>query len=215
MDVVDVFTITTGIVLASAALFAYLIQRARYLREFEPDLELTWPEVIQIIEMPHSLKEFWAVSIDLGVHNISNNPATGLRWQCELEIFPERGRASYIETTFSNYLPISPSEILPGREIVVPVYIGWNLAKGLYEKLHSWEEPIETEKAGFRVSITIEYYSRPEILMFIIWPFGLGRKKYQRDIEGWWGFTHGVPTRSGKPRFVSLPWRFPEESLQI
>ncbi len=39
---VAVFTITTGVVLGMAALLAYLVQRARYLRESAPDLEVSW-----------------------------------------------------------------------------------------------------------------------------------------------------------------------------
>lgn len=82
------FGIITGIVLAVAATLAFLIQRARYLREIEPDLELSWPTNIRISQLSHSLKQFWAFYIDIEVENKSRNHAYNLIYEVELSIFP-------------------------------------------------------------------------------------------------------------------------------
>ena len=70
MDVTIFSAATTGI-LALAAILAYLVQRARYLREIEPDLELKWPDGIRVTEMSTTLKESWAFYIDVEVENRS------------------------------------------------------------------------------------------------------------------------------------------------
>ena len=57
----SIISIITTTVLAVAAIFIFLVERARYLREIEPDVELKWPENIQVSQMSQSLKEFWAI----------------------------------------------------------------------------------------------------------------------------------------------------------
>ncbi|GAI38525.1 unnamed protein product, partial [marine sediment metagenome] len=44
----NIFTAITTTILAIAAILAYLVQRARYLKEIEPDLDLEWPTSIRV-----------------------------------------------------------------------------------------------------------------------------------------------------------------------
>lgn len=202
-----------GIVLATAALLAYLIQRARYLKENEPDLELIWPEKIRPNQMQPTLKNFWSLYIDLEVVNRSANHACDLRWEIKLDIFPRRGGSRFFGAKYTDTLRLHPKELLAGRRVVIPVYVGWNLYPGLYEQLQAWPDSIEVEDAGFQASITLKYFTRRELLMFApMPPWNWGRKQYKREVQGSWGF---VTNQDTDPPYVSQPWRFPEESLRI
>ena len=205
-----IFTILTGTVLALAALFAYFIQRARYLRETEPDLELTWPNSVRVGQMSHTLKEFWSLHIDVEAENKSKNHAEDLRWEVEVTIFPERGRSYGLVTKYSDILRLHPPKLLAGRRCVIPVYIGWNYAQDLYDQLQSRPGSLEVVDAGFHATVTVNYFTKREFLMFVLCPWNRGREKYKRSIEGWWGF---LIDQNVSPPYVSRPWEFPKESL--
>lgn len=201
-----------GIVLALAALLAYLIQRARYLKETEPDLELIWPENIRLSQMQHTLKNFWSLYIDLEVVNQSKNHADDLQWEAELDIFPQRGGSTCLRAKYIDTLRLHQKELLAGRRIMIPVYVGWNLYRGLYEQLQSWPGSLEVENAGFEASITLKYFTKRELLMWTLMPpWNCGRKQYKRKIKGSWGF---IIDRNIEPPYIPKPWQFPEESLR-
>ena len=207
----SIISIITTTVLAVAAIFVFLVERARYLREIEPDIELKWPENIQVSQMSQSLKEFWAIYINVEVKNISKNHAEDLDYQVELGIFPQRGKASYINTQFPNRVRTHPAAILAGRSVAVPVYIGWNLIPGLYERLQAETSPLNVTNAGFKASITFSYFSRRELILWLLVPWKLGRVKYKRTILGWWGFESN---KDEAPYYFSKSWQFPKELLE-
>jgi len=204
MDI-PMISITTTAILAVAAIFAFLIQRARYLREIEPDLELKWPENIRVSQMNQSLKEFWAIYIDVEVKNISKNHAENLVYEVDLVIFPRRGKASCIENQFVDRLRTSPPTLLAGRTVTVPVYIGWNLIPGLYEQLHSKNDSLDVRNAGFQTTVTISYSSRREAILWLLVPWKLGRVRYKRTVTGSWGF---IFKEDVSPYYFSKRWQF-------
>jgi len=207
----SIISIITTTVLAVAAVFVFLVERARYLREIEPDIELKWPENIQVSQMSQSLKEFWAIYINVEVKNSPKNQVEELDYQVELGIFPQRGKASYINVQFPDFLRTHPASILAGRSVVVPVYIGWNLAPGLYEHLQAEIGPLNVTNAGFKASITFSYFSRRELILWLLVPWRFGRVKYERTISGWWGFEFN---KDVAPYYFSKSWQFPNESLE-
>jgi len=199
--------ITTGI-LAVAAMLAYLVQRARYLREGEPDLELEWPDSIRVVEMSPTLKNFWALYIDIEVKNKSKNHAEDLRYEVELKIFPQRGKPSFLSEKINGILQMHPAEVLAGRKITIPVYHGSNVAINLQKQLNSWDGSMNVKEAGFMATVTISYFSKRELLL---WFLGKpGRIKYTRQISRNWGFQ--VDEKTKFPH-ITLPWQFPNKSL--
>jgi hypothetical protein len=208
-----VFSILTGVILTLAAILTYLIQRARYLREIEPDLDLTWPTSVRVEQMAPTLKEFWSMYIDIKVVNKSDNHATDLRPVIHLDIFPSRGDGHVLSAELRELLRLHPEDLLARRETVVPVYVACNTLGGdeLYRQIQSWGGAVEVEKAGFEAAITLEYSSHPDLALWVLLPpWNAGRKKYRRTVRGSWGFV--VQDRADPP-YVSRPWHFPEKSL--
>ncbi len=209
MDTIIFSAVTTGI-LALAASLAYLVQRARYLREIEPDLKLKWPNRIRVIEMSTTLKEFWAFYIDIEVENVSRNHAEDLRYEVDLQIFPQRGKARFLREKIHDAVRIHPTDVLAGRKIIIPVYSGSNVARDLQEQLDSWDGSMNVGGTGFMTTVIISYSSKRELLLWFLIPWKLGRVKYTREISGSWGFQ--VDEKVIHPH-ISLPWQFPKKSL--
>ena len=196
----NIFTAITTTILAIAAILAYLVQRARYLREIEPDLDLEWPTSIKVGKLGSTLKEPWSFFIDIEVENISKNHAEDLRYDLNLYIFPDHTKSKSIRGKFLDLYRFQRHEILAGRKYPILVYASPGLSKGLQEKIDSWGSPINVEDVGFIAVVTMSYFSRQELLL---WFLGKrGRVEYTREISGMWRFKFNEKTKS----YDSTPW---------
>ena len=101
----------TEIVVIVAAVLVYLIQRAKYLRDIEPDLELKWTGKIRIVKMSPNLAEFWAYYIDVQVENVSKNRANDMQFNVDLGLFPERGLPDYMQSECPQRPRMHPEEL--------------------------------------------------------------------------------------------------------
>jgi len=206
MDTV-LFNTIVGVVLAIAAIFAFLLQRARYLREIEPDLELTWAKRIRVEKMVSFLTEFWAYYIDVNVENKSKNHAQDMLFSVELWVFPERGKPTILQDKFPLIPRLFNPELMAGRASVIPIYVGLNYTRGLYDQLEAWCEPISFDVSGFHTIINLEYYSNRELLLFFLIPWGFGRKKFKRRISLDYGFE--AIKEGKKTLYVAKKWEHP------
>ena len=180
----NIFSIITTGILAIAAILAYLVQRARYLREIEPDLELKWPERIRVVRMGSELREGFSFYIDIELENRSRNHAYGLVYEVDLSIFPERGKPSFIEAKIHDLLKYHQSEILAERKDIIPIYIGTNIELNQWDRLIDWDKEIIINKAGFQANVSIKYFSKRELLLWLLIPWEFGRLKCIRTIFG-------------------------------
>ena len=205
MDTV-LFNTIVGVVLALAAIFAFLLQRARYLREIEPDIELTWAKRIRVEEMASSLKECWAYYIDVNVENKSRNHAKDMLFSIELWVFPERGRPRVLQDKFPLIPRLHDSELMAGRTIDIPIYVGLNYTRKLYNQLEDWGKSIGFDVCGFHTIIHLEYYSNRELLLFFLIPWRFGRKKLKRSVSLEYGFA--AIQKGDKTVYVARKWEF-------
>jgi len=196
----NIFTAITTTILAIAAILAYLVQRARYLREIEPDLDLVWPASIRVGKLGPTLQESWRFYIDIKVENVSKNHAEDLIYDLELRIFPDRTKPETIRGKFVDLYRFQRHEILAGRTYTIDVYASPGLSKGLQKGLDSRSSPVNVAEAGFAAIVTMSYFSRREMLLWFLWK--RGRVKYTRQISGMWRFQFDEKTQS----YESTPW---------
>ena len=198
----SIFSAIATSVLAIAAFLAYLVQRARYLREIEPDLDLEWPDSIRVGGLGNTLREPWSFYIDIKVENISKNHAENIRYNVNLNIFPNHVKSKIIRGKIYDKLRLHPEDILAGRKGTIPVYASSHLAGDLQKNIESCDSPVNVADVGFMAIVTVSYFSRRETLLWFL--FKLGRVKYAREISGMWRFLFNEKTKS----YVSTPWDF-------
>ena len=215
---VAIFTISSGLVLALAAVLAYLVHRARYLRETDPDLQVTWtgkvtfpPPAGELHPLSEDLRKGWTFWIELRVENRSQTPGQRLRMEGQLVLDLDRSREKGLSGIFEEnvWLPFTlhiMPEILPGRTEHCDVLFSSSFLKDPW-RLYNWPEPILTEKVGFWMQFDVEYYTPRELLMFFLWPLGLGRKKCRRRVSGGMKF---VPQEGADQLYEAQPWRLGE-----
>jgi len=207
MDAYIFTAITTG-VLAIAAILAYLVQRARYLREIEPDLDLEWPNGIRVGQLGHTLREPWSFYIDIKVENVSKNHAEDVRCYLNLYIFPEHVKSEIIRGKIR--VPrFERHDILAGRESTMTVYVGSRIAEGLQKEINSWDGPVNVADAGFIAVVNVTYFSRQELLLWFL--FKRGRVEYNRKISEMWRFQFNKKTKS----YDSMLWYFENHEWNI
>jgi len=207
-----VFTTITGIIVAHAAILAYLLQRARYLREIEPDVELTWTNRFEGIQFKQSLDNFWCFYIPVKVENKSKNHAKDLTFNVELLVFPRRERPNFVKP---KYYPLNFNRNLYARRTEEElVYIGLNFVPDLVDELQPWSSSLDIENAGFDVTIKLEYFSNRELLLFLVqppWHFGIERYKRELRLR----FYFDKISKKGKISYLPIIWSHPEENLPI
>jgi hypothetical protein len=199
---INIFTAITTVIFALAAILTYLVQRARYLREIEPDLDFEWPTSIRVGALGSTLQESWRFYIDIEVENVSKNHAEDLRYEVSLNIFPNHAKSNHIRGNICDKLRLHPHDILAGRKDTIPVYASSNLATDLQKYLNSWDSPVNVTEVGFIAIVTMSYFSRRELLLWFL--FKRGRVRYTREISGMWRFLFNEKTKS----YVSTPWDF-------
>lgn len=205
------FSIVASIVLPIAAILAFLVQRARYLREIEPDLELHWPETIRIAEISSTYNDFWGFYIDLEIENLSQNHSYDIDYHVDLTIFLKRNKPAIIQTRCSSIIRPYNTCLLASRKMVIPVYCGSNNAEDLQKKLKRYDQ-VFIKDSGIESTVTIKYTSQRELLLYTMLPFwDWGKKKYTRKITRYWGFR--CQTNTGIP-YSSANWQFPNEALE-
>jgi len=195
---------TTAIVILVAAVVLFVIQRARYLREIEPDLELTSADRIRVDTMSSTVDQSWAYYIYVNVKNVSKNRATDMLFKVVLWIFPERGGARFLEIKYPLFPGFHQTELRPERTMEVPVYVGPNYATGLKEELERWGRPVSHNRCGFYTRILLEYYSNRELLLLLLAPWSGGRIRYKREIDLRYAFE--PLERDGRTQYVPRRW---------
>ena len=210
----NIYSLITTSILALAAILAYIVQRARYLREIEPDLELKWPDSIRVVRMSPDLKEGFAFYIDIKIENLSKNHAQDLKCEVDFKIFPHREKPQVISGKIRPPLLLLSPEILAERVTSIPIYIGTNIATELWDPLDSWNSKIDSRKAGFTAEININYFGKRELLLWFLVPWKFGRVKYTRSIFGaWWVEFDARSKPPHKTRYWEHP-SLPRETIQ-
>lgn len=208
----NVFSLIITGILAIAAMLAYLVQRARYLREIEPDLELKWPDGIRVARMGSELREGFAFYIDIEVENRSRNHAEDLRYEVDLRLFPNRDKPQFIAVRIHKFLGLHPDEILAGRKAIIPIYVGTNIELSQWDKLIDWGNEIVINKVGFTADIRISYSSKHELLLWFLIPWKFGRLKCIREILGAWSFEIN---KKVEPPYVTRYWEHPSIPREV
>ena len=222
----DVLDITVSVVVALGVILAFVVQRARYLREIEPDLEVTWNNEVFLIteeDTLETLKQEWGIATEVHIENRSNrNHADNLELKVDLGIYPRRSSSPAIVATYPHPYHIRPSALLAGRSADHPIFFNAFSEPGLQETMRSYAEGFRVEDAGFWARITVEYCTKFEGLLFVLSPWKLSysqlflwrwrfeREKYTRSIAQFWGYTYDEPL---KPPYSYRKWNFPLSSL--
>ncbi len=211
LTTLNIVTIVTTSILALAAILTYLVQRARYLIEIEPNLELSLPSEIRIDKFGETLQDSWDFFIDIIVKNHSKCHAYDIRYEVKLYISPIRGRPDVIILKIRDLVPPAthPTELLGEQEKIIPIYCGDNATQDLKYELDRYIDIPKTELLGFEAIVKLTYYSRRELVLFSLIPiWNWGRVKYIRKIEHRWKLERN-PINSSK--FVAVPWKFYED----
>jgi len=219
----DPLEILIAVVVAGAAILAFLVQRARYLREIEPDLELISNEEVSVPD------EEWRMVTRLRMRNTStSNHAENINLEVEFGVYPSRKDAFVASVYPEPYdcirgssrpnVVTPPDKLLAGREVGLSVLFYFPSCKS--QQLAS----LNLEDAGFWARISVEYWSKPEFLLGLtcFWkllnpsilrhPRKWGREKYSRSVQRYWGFE---PDPDPKEPYVYKPWMFPFPWLRI
>ena len=211
----DVLGITASIVVALGAILAFVVQRARYLREIEQDLEVTWNHEVFLIteeDTLETLKQEWGIATEVHIENRSNrNHAENLQLKVDLGIYPSRSSSPTIVATYPHPYHIRPSVLLVGRCVDLPIVFNAFSAPDLHETLRSSGEGLRVEDAGFWARITVEYCTKFEVLLLVISPWKRGRENYARSTTRFWGYAYDEPL---KPPYSYRKWNFPLPSLE-
>lgn len=207
MEITEVLGIISTSILAVAVVLTYLVQRARYLKEIEPDLVLTTNTGrIRVKEINETLKKSLILYIDIDVKNVTTKHVEQLKYNGRLTIWNERGKPYIITTSFKERVYQHQRNLLPNRNMLVPVYIGWNLIPGLLKKIKSSNGNFETEKIGMEAEITISYKSKGELLLYFLLPIWYrGRARYMRTVTIGWYFKKIIEP-VGVPPFYAISW---------
>ncbi len=170
------FTISTGFVIAAAALVAYALQRARYLRDIAPDIRFGRTFRIYPIIQPTGFQISFAIS------NRS-----------------DRNVAEKVKITAMVSQPGGPpdssivvaAEIAPGTEEWVAFHFGGSTVPTI-----STTSPgrVSTPRA---LKLTVDYRSPWEFLLFLV-NFFSGRARYHREASGAWDWVAN-PDETYKP----------------
>jgi len=190
-DVIDwlvaAFTISTGIVLALAAAFAFLLQRARFLRDIEPDLRIT--DASKIIVLPGrdiSDSDSVRLRIELEVQNASKNTAERLSstQDATIGIQSSTSPLTVVHLPYFNKSIEVQERLLPGRSLPISVYI--ELSASRLEIESQWLE-METplQDRIFRATVTIRYSSPKELALIFVKPLRL-KEDYERTFFVEW-----------------------------
>jgi len=209
-----VLEITLTVIAAIAAVLGYFIERARYFRDIEPDLELS-PHGLSLEEMHTTLQESWGFYIYIAVENKSDNPAYDLEYGVNLSIFPQRGRANVMISKHTDMVPgVHERTIRAHRKTVIPIWVGWNNIKNreYFDQILPITVPAPIDQAGFEAHITI-IYDAPEkngLTMLLLTPFRF-KKTYTREIRYGFGV---IPNQSQPSQYDPYLWHFPNNSLE-
>lgn len=162
-------TISTGFVLAFFAILAYAVQRARYLRDIEPDLRVTY---VNVSSMP-----FGVVCVIENHSEVNRAENVAIAIDINLLKLRVRGRGS-------------ASRVLSKDNISIALDFDGSVSD-LRPALDS-SDLFEREGA---LRLVMKYSTPSELLLFILNPWGLTRKRYRRKYSG------------DVPEFGQLTWR--------
>ncbi|MDA0263499.1 MAG: hypothetical protein O3A93_05075 [Chloroflexi bacterium] len=162
---VALFTVSSGLVLAFAAVFAYAVQRARYLRDIAPDLRLA-----EIPNFPALISDVpnWIVRYELqNVSADANAEDVYVRFNLRYGV----GHSADLEFGLGRLFAGSPlnfSTHFSSRNVMLAI--------------HEVPHPMPSGA----LTINVSYSTPRELVLFLLHPLGMGRKRYVLNFEVRW-----------------------------
>ena len=181
--IVGIFTISTGLVLAAAASTAFIIQRARYFREIEPDLRVVNPGVDIRSRGSDSSSQVPPMQIHYSLKNVSSNRAFIETTYLQLDVYgmPD-GR---FETDVDILTDLDQGLVLPDATVGKGVMLLEDESR-LSVSFRDAAPSIDPTQVLFFARITIHYSSDSELLLRVL-NFGRrSRNSYLRNAEFSW-----------------------------
>ena len=174
---VAVFTITTGVVLAAAGSLAYIVQRARYRREVEPDLDIahTWVDNEGVVCRPREL----SFTLVVRVHNDSALRAHDLHVTADVSpsvTTREPGVWLLSKGSRDRLAGSRGRELGPGREIELHTTVVWEAPEA------ATEAQIARAIAGLQLHgrVFVSYRGAADVAHLIMTPLR-GRFRHERQ----------------------------------
>ena len=159
------FTVSTGVVIALAALLAYAVQRARYPKDIAPDVRFDMPPIVSSTTL--------AGTFDL---------------QCDLVLYGEGGGADKVTITgrvrFGNMTRWadtsgSTGEVATGQSVRIDLSFGSQQMTEAFQTVEGDDHDVEA-------IINLKAYTPMELVLLLIHPWGLARKMYNRKYSVAW-----------------------------
>lgn len=167
---VDVFTISTGVVIALAAAYAGAVQRSRYLREVAPDLRVSQLLAGRVVRPAGETLTF---SLWLTLKNVSNNVARNVSMAIEIE--PRGGLVAlgwHVKGAFNER-----DEVLPDEQVMIGVHVDLDIPEGREKR--SLGGPAD-RRDDFQVQATVTYATGRELVLALLSPSSKGILRFIR-----------------------------------
>lgn len=184
---VATFTVSTGVVIALAALLALVVQRGRYLKEIEPDLRLA-----ELPAFRYLGPEGTTFAISWQIDNTSANPAKGLAVSWDFEIAEVAVPATAIilmqqggYKAFGNVpeVQLRYPNLLPGRTNHLITRCHVDLQNPTIMEILGSQRAVDVGNIRVRVRATVRYSNVGDFTSFLFMPWRLGLAKYVRSAE--------------------------------
>jgi hypothetical protein len=186
-------TVVTGVILATGALLAFIVQRSRYLRDIEPDIEVEWQSTkfdTGSSDVAGTLGSFdtWYIAPHIILKNVSSEVAKNVQMNGRMKFHhhdrqyepQEASSDRNSRDTWCTFAGWLVSEVLPGRTVDPWCFLESIKAPAGREITRA---DIPIKGAWFIFEIDVFYFSRRELLTWIVWPFSTGRRKYRRLVS--------------------------------
>ena len=177
----SIFTISTGLILAMGAVYAYFLQRARYLRDIEPDLRFM--NEFRVREQYGD-----SISIDFEVTNESSNTGEMVRVSAVVDEIDDDGSFTTLEPRLPIFADKHSRRLLPRRSMTDHFVF------------------LSSKKSGaYRAKFDLTYVSPREWIVFLVKPWPPFRMKYWRTASLSWTLETAQNGRLNDPAvFVRL-----------
>ena len=176
----NIFTITTGFVLAAAAALAFLVQRARYLREIRPDLRVLNLHPMRVEPPLRPDPEKAAFSFRLEFENRSAGIAEDLQIAGRIIRFTHDRKPETVHELAVLRLGFPQARLLPDQRFSVDLVATLPRDKSV---------PQETIRAAVQVTYTVPR----DAMTIIISPRTWGRPRFTRHVQAHWTYEGQEP----------------------
>ena len=197
--VVAIFTITTGVVLALAAFMAFVIQRARYFREIQPDLRVVGYKVIPRLAAQDAGPASPVLQIEYEIQNVSSNPAVVESSYLRLDAIETQGMWS--KTNVDSEMDLDQRVVLPKDTVTKTV----SLSIGLGDETGTSTAAtttVDMTQMRFFLRIAIYYSTQAEFLLRVLNFGSRARNRYVRNAEFSWRVRE--LTEPGAPQLAAV-----------